>query len=58
MAETGRSLPFVDFQRGGPRVGERFPDVALPDQHGQTIDLHQRRAGRPALVYFQRSAKW
>jgi peroxiredoxin len=47
-----------DFDRMGPRVGERFPDVALPDQHGQPVDLHKTRAGRKGLVVFYRSAGW
>jgi peroxiredoxin len=52
------SLPYVDFERVGPRVGERFPDVRLPDQHGREVDLHAARHGRPALVVVYRSAAW
>jgi peroxiredoxin len=48
----------IDFSKIGPAVGERFPDVMLPDQHGTTIDLHQAQAGRRALVVFHRSAGW
>ena len=48
----------IDFTHIGPAVGERFPDVSLPDQHGMTIDLHQARAGRRAVVLFHRSAGW
>ena len=51
-------LPPRDFDRIGPRPGERFPDVTLPDQTGTMIDLHAARAGRPALVVFYRSAEW
>ncbi|MBI2324145.1 MAG: hypothetical protein HYU87_04185 [Chloroflexi bacterium] len=51
-------LPVLDFDRIGPRVGERFPDVVLPDQHGKPVDLHAARAGRRALVVFHRSASW
>jgi hypothetical protein len=47
-----------DFDRMGPGVGERFPDVVLPDQHGQPLDLHEARAGRKGLVVFYRSAVW
>jgi hypothetical protein len=32
--------------------------VSLPDQYGETIDLHQARAGRRAVVLFHRSASW
>ncbi len=42
----------------GPRVGEVFPDVRLPDQRGAVVDLHRARAGRGAVVVFYRSAKW
>jgi hypothetical protein len=47
-----------DFDRMGPRVGDRFPDLVLPDQRGLPIDLHEARAGRKALVVFYRSAGW
>ncbi len=46
------------FDRMGPLVGDRFPEVVLPDQHGQPIDLREARAGRKALVVFYRSAGW
>ncbi len=48
----------LDFSAIGPAVGERFPDVTLPDQHGRAVDLHAARGSRPALVIFHRSAKW
>lgn len=47
-----------DFAKIGPAVGDLFPDVSLPDQHGRVIDLHQTRAGRRAVVLFHRSASW
>jgi len=56
MAEL--TMPQVDFSRVGPQVGERFPDLELPDQNGRPVDLHTVRAGRPALVVFYRSARW
>jgi peroxiredoxin len=46
----------IDFSTIGPAVGARFPDVMLPDQYGKTLNLHQVRAGRRALVVFHRSA--
>jgi peroxiredoxin len=58
MATQPPSLPVLDFTSIGPRVGERFPDVRLPDQSGALIDLHADRAGRRALVVFYRSADW
>jgi len=48
----------IDFTKIGPAVGEHFPDVTLPDQHGQHVNLHQARNGRRALVVFHRSAGW
>ncbi|MHB8575098.1 MAG: hypothetical protein ACYDCQ_07170 [Dehalococcoidia bacterium] len=50
--------PVLDFAQIGPVVGSRFPNVVLPNQHGQPIDLHAARAGRRALVVFHRSAAW
>ncbi len=48
----------IDCTTRGPAVGERFPDIILPDHHGQRIHLHQARNGRRALVVFYRSASW
>jgi hypothetical protein len=48
----------VDYRTRGPKVGEMFPDVRLPDQRGEAIDLHAYRAGRRAVVTFNRSAVW
>lgn len=42
----------------GPRVGEPFPDIRLPDQSGDLVDLHDRRDGRRAVVAFNRSVVW
>ncbi len=47
-----------DFDRMGPRLWERFPDVVLADQHGQLVDLHKTREGRKGLIVFYRSAGW
>jgi peroxiredoxin len=51
-------LPVVDYRGIGPLVGERFPDVVLPDQHGRPVDLHAARGARRALIVFYRSADW
>jgi peroxiredoxin len=48
----------IDFSHIGPAVGDRFPDVILPDQHGNLVDLHQARGNHRALVVFYRSAAW
>jgi peroxiredoxin len=50
--------PPRDFTRIGPPEGQRFPDILLPDQSGQMVDLHRARASRRALVVFYRSADW
>jgi peroxiredoxin len=55
---TPERFPAPDFNTVGPPVGERFPDVALPDQHGNVVDLHAVRDDRRALVIFYRSARW
>ena len=48
----------LDYRDRGPNVGEAFPDVRLPDQSGEIVDLHSRRGGRPAIVVLHRSAVW
>jgi len=48
----------ADLGDKGPNVGERFPDLRLPDQHGAPVGLHEARRGRRALVVFYRSARW
>ncbi len=58
MSTPPTRFPPIDFTVIGPLVGARLPDVRLPDQQGQTIDLHTARAGRRALVVFYRSARW
>ena len=49
----GPELPVLDFSQIGPAVGSRFPDVCLPDQTGQLLDVHAHRAGRRALFVVQ-----
>lgn len=51
-------LPQLDFDGIGPRIGERFPDVVLPNQWGDIVDLHSVRANRRALFVVYRSADW
>lgn len=58
MNDPAERLPDVDFEGVGPRVGDRFPDVVLPDQSGRPVDLHRHRGDRTALVVFHRSADW
>lgn len=58
MSTPPPRFPPIDFTAIGPAVGQPFPDLHLPDHHGQPVDLHQARAGRRALVLFYRSADW
>ncbi len=58
MDSEHQRLEPIDFTRIGPQVGDRFPDVVLPDQTGQVLDLHKVRNHRRALVVFYRSAEW
>jgi peroxiredoxin len=51
-------LPPRDFRTIGLNEGAHFPDLRLPNQDGLPVDLHATRAGRKALVVFQRSAEW
>jgi len=55
---TSAAAPEIDFGSIGPRIGELFPSLQLPDQHGVRVDLHAARAGRRAMVVFVRSAVW
>lgn len=50
--------PWIDVDTVGPAKGSRFPDVTLTNQNGVVVDLHEKRAGRRALVVFHRSAEW
>lgn len=52
------SFPQVDFDRVGPPVGTRLPDVVLPNQHGDIVDVHAAGAGRSTLLVVVRSADW
>jgi peroxiredoxin len=55
---TPARFPTTDFSQIGPPAGQPFPDVVLPDQHGNLVDLHAMRGDRRALVIFYRSARW
>ncbi len=58
MSALHPSIPVLDFDKIGPAAGARFPDVVLSDQNGRIVDLHAARAGRRALVLFNRSLVW
>ena len=42
----------------GPEVGERLPEIILPNQHGELVNLEEARGERRALVLFHRSVRW
>ena len=52
-----RRIPLGEFPTG-PAVGGPLPDIVATDQHGRTVDVHEDRAGGPAVVVFYRSAVW
>lgn len=51
-------MTVADYGDRGPRVGDPFPNIWLPDQSGSIVDLHERRQGRRAVVAFNRSVVW
>ena len=56
--DTGpRRIPLGDYPTG-PEIGTRLPDVVALDHDGRSVDLHQDRGGRPAVLVFTRSAVW
>jgi hypothetical protein len=57
-SHPGRRFPADEGFPTGPSVGETLPSFRLPNQRGEMIDFHEDRAGRRAVVMFQRSAVW
>ena len=51
-------IPATDDFPTGPAVGQPFPEFTLHDQQNEHVTLSEARAGRPALIVFQRSARW
>jgi hypothetical protein len=47
-----------DALRTGPKVGEKVPDFALPDQNGKEHSLRQLMGTKGLLLVFVRSADW
>lgn len=54
---TQRTPAMLDFPTG-PAIGDVFPRFALMNQRDELVDLEIARAGRPAIVVFERSARW
>ncbi len=52
-----RSDPLGDFPTG-PAVGAALPDIVVKRNDGSALDVHEHRAGKPAIVVFFRSAVW
>ncbi len=52
-----RSAEEVDHPTG-PDVGERLPDITLPDQTGTLVNSEAARSEGRALVVFHRSLRW
>ncbi len=59
---TGEWLDFVEAQNDGYQtgrgIGEKVPDFALTDQHGQTRALKELMGPNGLLLVFSRSADW
>jgi peroxiredoxin len=51
-------LTLRDYTQAGPQIGERFPDIVLPDQSGTAVNLHEARRRKRAIIVFHRSARW
>jgi len=55
-------LDFVEAQndgyRAGPDIGQKVPDFALADQHGQIRTLNNLTGPNGLLLIFSRSADW
>jgi len=51
-------MPATEDFPSGPAVGDAFPDFTLRGQRGLEVNLGRARAGRRALIVFQRSSRW
>jgi hypothetical protein len=47
-----------DDPKTGPKVGEKVPSFALPDQYGEERSLSQLMGREGLLLVFTRSADW
>jgi len=54
--QGGSAVP--DVTTLGPQVGERLPDLSLPDQHGQPRTLSSLMGPKGLVLVFNRSADW
>lgn len=42
----------------GPDIGGQLPDITLPDQSGNPVNIEAARGEGRALVVFHRSVRW
>lgn len=57
VSPAQRNPQNLDFPTG-PEVGEPFPDFTLNNQRGAAINLSAARNSAPAIIVFERSARW
>ena len=54
---AARKEPDADFPTG-PDIGAALPEIQLPNQHGDIVDVAHNRGENGAIVVFHRSAYW
>lgn len=57
ISRATRRQPPKSFPTG-PDVGAAIPPIVLPDQSGESVDVHGRLGSAGAIVVFHRSAYW
>ncbi len=57
LTRAARREPEADFPTG-PQVGVALPEIELPNQHGELVDVRAARGALGAIVVFHRSAFW
>ncbi len=57
-AQSPQSPERIDVSKLGPQVGDRVPELNLPDQAGTTRTLQSILGRRGAMLVFIRSADW
>ncbi len=57
ISRATRRQPGADFPTG-PDIGAALPEIQLPDQHGNIVDVARNRGVNGAIVVFHRSAYW
>lgn len=58
ISHPARRYPADNNFPTGPAVGESLPNIKLPNQNGEMIDIKQRKGNSNAVVVFFRSASW